>query len=82
MTQKVTIWDKAQGDAIPVSVGKAQGRYENGKVIADNAPYSSADGLEGFYPISSDVKPEQMIGTWADDAASNGTWPKVCAPLP
>ncbi len=46
------------------------------------ALYSDADALEGFYPVSSDFKPEQTIATWVDNAAGNGPWPKVCAPLP
>lgn len=79
---KVMIWDKAQGDTDLVSVGKAQGWYVNGQVIASSALYSDAAGLEGFYPISPDFKPDQMIGTWLDNAANKGTWPKVCTPLP
>ena len=78
----VAIWDKAQGDTTVVSLGEAQGWYENGHVITDNALYTDADGLEGFSPISSDFKPEQTIATWLDNAVSNGTWPKVCTPLP
>jgi hypothetical protein len=78
----VPIWDKAQGDVNVASVGKNQGWYENGRVVANNALYSNADALEGFYPISPDFKPEQTIATWVDNAASDGAWPKVCAPLP
>jgi hypothetical protein len=78
----VPISDKAQGDVNVASVGKNQGWYENGRVVANNALYSNADALEGFYPISTDFKPEQTIATWVDNAASKGTWPKVCAPLP
>lgn len=78
----VTIWDKAQGNTNLVSLGKKEGWYENGRVVANNALYSYADVLEGFYPISSDFKPEQTIATWVDNATNSGTWPKVCAPLP
>jgi hypothetical protein len=78
----VPIWDKAQGDVNVASVGKNQGWYENGRVVANSALYSNADALEGFYPISSDFKPEQTIATWVDNAVSNRTWPKVCKPLP
>jgi hypothetical protein len=78
----VPIWDKAQGNVSVASLGKTEGWYENGHVVANNALYSDADALEGFYPISSDFKPEQTIATWVDNAASGGTWPKVCAPLP
>ena|ERR1700722_7459385 len=78
----VPIWDKAQGNTSVVSLGKLQGWYENGRVVADNALYTNADALEGFYPISSDFKPQQTITTWVDNAAADGTWPKVCAPLP
>jgi hypothetical protein len=78
----VPIWDKAQGNVSVASLGKAEGWYENGRVVANNALYSDADALEGFYPVSSDFKPEQTIATWVDNAAGNGTWPKVCAPLP
>ena len=78
----VPIWDKAQGNVSVASIGKTEGWYENGRVVANSALYSAADALEGFYPISSDFKPEQTIATWVDNAAGNGTWPKVCAPLP
>lgn len=78
----VPIWDKVQGDVNVASVGKNQGWYENGRVVANSALYSNADALEGFYPISSDFKPEQTIATWVDNAVSNRTWPKVCKPLP
>jgi len=77
----VMIWDRAQGDTSLVSVGKKDGWYVNGRVVANDNLYSTADSLEGFYPISSDFKPDQTIATWLDNAASNGTWPKVCAPL-
>jgi hypothetical protein len=78
----VPIWDKAQGDVNVATVGKNQGWYENGHVVANSALYSNADALEGFYPISSDFKPEQTIATWVDNAVSNRMWPKVCKPLP
>lgn len=78
----VPIWDKAQGNVSVATVGKTEGWYENGHVVANSALYSDADALEGFYPIGSDFKPEQTIATWVDNAASDGTWPKVCAPLP
>jgi hypothetical protein len=78
----VTIWDKAQGDTNLVSLGKKEGWYVNGRVAANNPLYSYAGVLEGFYPISSSFKPEQTIATWVDNAASDGTWPKVCTPLP
>lgn len=78
----VTIWDKAQGNRNLVSLGKKEGWYENGRVVANQALYTDADALEGFYPISPDFKPEQTIATWVDNAASDGTWPKVCTPLP
>jgi hypothetical protein len=78
----VPIWDKAQGNVSVASIGKTEGWYENGRVVANSALYSDADALEGFYPISSDFKPEQTIATWVDNAAGNGTWPKVCTPLP
>ena len=78
----VPIWDKAEGNMSVASVGKNQGWYENGRVVANSALYNNADALEGLYPISPDFKPEQTIATWVDDAASDGAWPKVCAPLP
>jgi hypothetical protein len=78
----VPIWDKAQGDVNVASVGKNQGWYENGRVVANSALYSNADALEGFYPIGSGFKPEQTIATWVDNAVGNRTWPKVCKPLP
>jgi hypothetical protein len=78
----VTIWDKAQGNTNLESLGRTEGWYENGRVVANQALYTDADALEGFYPISPDFKPDQTIGTWVDDAAATGTWPKVCAPLP
>ena len=78
----ITIWDKAQGNTNLATVGKAQGWYKNGRVLANQALYTDVDGLEGFYPISPDFKPEQTIADWVDNAVSNRTWPKVCAPLP
>jgi hypothetical protein len=78
----VPIWDKAEGDVNVASVGKNQGWYENGRVVANSALYSNADALEGFYPIGSDFKPEQTIATWVDNAVGNRTWPTVCKPLP
>lgn len=81
-TLNVTIWDKAQGDTSVVSLGRQGGWYISGRVVADNSLYSNADAIEGFYPISSDFKPEQTIAAWVDDAVSNGTWPKACGPLP
>lgn len=78
----ITIWDKAQGNTNLASIGKAQGWYKNGRVLANQALYTDADALEGFYPISPDFKPEQMIGDWVDNAVSSRTWPKVCGPLP
>jgi hypothetical protein len=78
----ITIWDKAQGNTNLASLSKKQGWYENGKVVANQAYYNQADVLEGFYPLSPDFKPEQDIATWVDNAVSDRTWPKVCAPLP
>lgn len=78
----VTIWDKAQGNTNLVSLAKQEGWYENGRVVANQALYTDADALEGFYPISPDFKPDQTIGSWVDNAAATRTWPKVCAPLP
>lgn len=78
----ITIWDKAQGNTNLASIGEKQGWYKNGRVLANQALYTDADALEGFYPISPDFKPQQMIGDWVDNAVSKGTWPKVCAPLP
>jgi hypothetical protein len=78
----ITIWDKAQGNTNLASIGEKQGWYKNGRVLANQALYTDADALEGFYPISPDFKPQQMIGDWVDNAVSNGTWPKVCTPLP
>jgi hypothetical protein len=78
----IPIWDKAEGNVSVASVGKNQGWYENGRVVANSAFYSNADALEGFYPISPDFKPEQTIADWVDNAVSNRTWPKVCTPLP
>lgn len=78
----VPILDKAQGSVSVASVGRNQGWYENGRVVANHAFYANADGLEGFYPVSPDFRPEQMIGTWVDNAVSSRTWPKACAPLP
>lgn len=78
----ITIWDKAQGNTNLASIGKAEGWYKNGRVLANQALYTDVDALEGFYPISPDFKPEQTIADWVDNAVSNGTWPKVCAPLP
>jgi hypothetical protein len=56
--------------------------YQKGRVDANQALYTAADALEGFYPMSPDFKPDQTIGSWVDAAAAAGTWPKVCAPLP
>ena len=78
----ITIWDKAQGNTNLASIGKVQGWYKNGRVLANQALYNDADALEGFFPVSPDFKPEQMIADWVDNAVSNRTWPKVCAPLP
>ena len=77
----ITIWDKAQGNTNLASIGKAEGWYKNGRVLANQALYTDVAALEGFYPISPDFKPEQTIADWVDNAVSNGTWPKVCAPL-
>jgi hypothetical protein len=78
----IPIWDKGQGNTSVASIGTKQGWYKNGKVLADSALYSNADGLEGFYPMSSDFKPNQTIGTWVDNVVSTGKWPKVCGPFP
>lgn len=78
----IPIWDKDQGNTNLASIGEKEGWYVNGRVVANNALYSDAESLEGFYPISPDFKPEQTIATWIDNAASTGTWPKVCGPLP
>jgi hypothetical protein len=78
----VTIWDKARGNTNLESLGKKDGWYENGRVVANQALYTDADALEGFYPVSPDFKPDQTIATWLINAAAGGTWPKVCTPLP
>jgi hypothetical protein len=78
----VPIWDRAEGDTSAASLGTKGGWYVNGRVVATDAFYRIADSLEGFYPVSPDFKPEQTIAEWVDNAVSNGTWPKVCAPLP
>jgi hypothetical protein len=78
----IPIWDKSQGNVSVISLGKKEGWYQDGKVVANNALHTYFEDFEGFYPIGTDFKPEQTIGAWVDNAASTGTWPKVCGPLP
>jgi hypothetical protein len=79
---KIPIWDKAQGDMSVASLGQKEGWYENGHVVANNALHTYFEDFEGDYPIGTDFKPEQTIASWVDNAASTGTWPQVCGPLP
>jgi hypothetical protein len=78
----VTIWDRAQGDTSLKPLAEKAGWYVNGHVVANQTFWLNLDSLEGFYPISPDFKPDQMIADWIDNAALHGTWPKVCTPLP
>lgn len=78
----IPIWDKAQGDMNVVSLGKTEGWYVNGRVVANNALHTYFEDLEGTYPISPDFQPEQTIGTWVDNAAATRAWPTVCGSLP
>ena len=78
----VPVWDREQGNMSVVSLGKTVGWYVNGRVVANTAIYTYFEDLEGTYPISPDFKPDQMVGTWVDNAMSTGAWPKVCGALP
>jgi hypothetical protein len=78
----IPIWDKSQGNQNVAALGTKGGWYKNGQVTANTAFDLFFQDIEGTYPISPDFKPEQMVAQWIDGAASTGTWPSVCGPLP
>lgn len=78
----IPIWDKSQGNMNAASQGAREGWYKNGRVVTNDAFYGWLQQYEGTYPMSPSMKPEQPIHQWVTDAATKGTWPKVCGSLP
>jgi hypothetical protein len=78
----IRIWDRSQGYRNLATLGTKGGWYKNGRVLNNDVFDNAFEELEGTYPMSPDFKPDQTIATWINNAASTGTWPKVCGPVP
>ena len=78
----IPIWDKSQGNMNVASQGTGEGWYKNGRVVTNDAFYGWLQQYEGTYPMSPSMKPDQTIDEWVTEAATKGTWPKVCGSLP
>jgi len=79
----IPVWSKSTGNVSVSAQGTQDGWYANGKVTQNGAFYRWIDSHDGMYPMSPELKPDQTIIGWVQNAAVHGTWPaNICGPLP